>query len=505
MHTTLMYPSPPGETVPSMAARYRIAMHAGTRGPGGFYGRSSRPASSLLPTHLEDVARLSPQCSRVSPTSLIQSHTGMPFFWPFIDTERAARARVAAVEGGSLHFTLGITSHRSLEPEGLRMCPCCVKADITEYGFPYWHREHQFRFVLVCPFHDIPLHEANFSVRSLFCSPQFPALTESIKTHVLPLPADPTGAIRALARDTSRLLQLPPQHVGMDRIYALIYRLLGARELHRIDGSVKVTRLSRQMVEYLGQDLLAALRCEPTGPVHQNWIAQICRKPRTLIAPHKVILMSHFLGMDILNFLNVAATTAPRPPRPPGRPHSSRIKSPERLARLLPGKRSRWLELQSQPRTPERLNLYCWLWRNSREWLRCHPGPKFVHSTPRRAWRQIDAQVRKTIRRGARDLRRSWPPVRASRHRLASLTPYAHYLLSNDIHRFPRSILALRALEETAVEYSCRRIRASAKNHPQIREKPWRLISVAGIGQGQARAPEVKRLIARMTLRGRRT
>ncbi len=500
MHAILAHPSPPGETVHGMAARYRVAMRSGRRGPGGFFGHGAHPAASLLPTRLSSALAHIPKCLRVDPTSFIRDHTALPFFTPFIEPDRAARAIAAACDDGSLHLILGTAPNGPLEAQRLRLCPRCVDADIRKYGFAFWHREHQFAFVLMCHRHGAPLRQTDTSVRQLFCSPSFYRVAGLDKTHPIILPADPAGVIRLLARDVASLLEKPMPAIGMARIHARLHALLSERGCIRLDGSVKITRLSADLTRHFGQALLNTMGCALTGSIHSNWIAQIVRRPRGLPSPLKIMLLARFLGISVRNLLLRAASTMPRHPRTNARPHPFRIRSMDRLAELLPAKRREWLALRGGSNTAEKRRVYGWLWRNAREWLLRHRGLRTPHVALRRSWPSIDAGLARIIRQASTRIRRYWPPVRASRHRLASSTRHAHYLLARDGRRLPLSLAALGAHEESAVAYSCRRVRTIARIRPSLRcGKPWRILVAAGIGRGQARRPEVRRVLATLT------
>ena len=83
-------------------------------------------------------------------------HTLLPYYTRFFSAEKKRQVWHALCSGhGS-----GITSVRTQMPdgaEGLKYCPVCYHSDTTQYGEPYWHREHQIPLLPLCPTHKVPL------------------------------------------------------------------------------------------------------------------------------------------------------------------------------------------------------------------------------------------------------------------------------------------------------------------------------------------------------------
>ncbi len=493
MLAPLIYPAPPRETVPSMAARYRASLRAGTVGAGDFFGGPSNTASSLLPTGLGRLFDRLPESILGSRGSFIKDHTAVRFFLPFLDSRRAALAQTALWTGGNLHLLLGLVPHGTFEAERPRTCPHCLREDVIRYGFAYWHLEHQFRFLAHCTVHQVLLREALISRRPSICSANYPLLTAQTETQRIMVPPDPAGALTELATDTAWLMDRPLITVGLDLIHAALYGTMRQRGFVRLDGSVKIRRLTASLVEYFGNEFLKWAGCLPTGAVHANWIAQISRRPRCLTSPIKVLLVAHYFGLNAKALLKSAGAVSPREVRVPARSHRFKVRSSDRLRDLLPKKRAQWLILRERPMTALKMRIYSWLWRNDREWVHCNRCTIARKSTCRRAWGSIDRRLARKIMATGKELRRLWPPVRASRHRLASLTKHAHYLLRGDMRRLPKSVHALKCSQELVVDYACRRIRMVAKQYPGVRRrKPWRLLVAAGIGGTQRGDPRIR-------------
>ena len=87
---------------------------------------------------------------------VLANHTLLPYYTRFFTADKKRQVWEALRAGrGS-----GITSVRTQMPdgtEGLKYCPVCYHSDTTQYGEPYWHREHQIPLLPLCPTHKVPL------------------------------------------------------------------------------------------------------------------------------------------------------------------------------------------------------------------------------------------------------------------------------------------------------------------------------------------------------------
>ena len=96
----------------------------------------------------------------------IERHTILPLFQAFAENINIGEkwmlmADTAGKRGG---WDVAPRISTPMCPEGLRFCTECCAQDVREVGVPYWHREHQPRFVTRCWRHDIRLKEIRRSV-----------------------------------------------------------------------------------------------------------------------------------------------------------------------------------------------------------------------------------------------------------------------------------------------------------------------------------------------------
>lgn len=93
---------------------------------------------------------------------LARQKTSLAFYAPFLGAQ-VVRAAVNAMSGLSvahLKFRLGLLTSRFRANHPLKACVHCMNADLDVHGWVYWHQEHQFPGVWVCPVHQTPLSTA---------------------------------------------------------------------------------------------------------------------------------------------------------------------------------------------------------------------------------------------------------------------------------------------------------------------------------------------------------
>ena len=97
-----------------------------------------------------------------SASTLASLATLMGFYAPFVD-ERLFDEAIAAMRGPSvahLKFRLGLLTSRFRANHPLKACRACPEQDRHEHGWAYWHLDHQYPGVWVCPMHEAPLWES---------------------------------------------------------------------------------------------------------------------------------------------------------------------------------------------------------------------------------------------------------------------------------------------------------------------------------------------------------
>lgn len=153
------FPTPlPGEWWYSVLCRYHVrsghSKYATTINE--LYGGRPMVHSRLIPGGDCAAILSSLPPGVLSIDDVLANHTLLPYYTRFFAADKKLQVWEALRAGkGS-----GITSVRTQMPdgtEGLKYCPVCYHSDTTQYGEPYWHREHQIPLLPLCPTHKVPL------------------------------------------------------------------------------------------------------------------------------------------------------------------------------------------------------------------------------------------------------------------------------------------------------------------------------------------------------------
>lgn len=124
--------------------------------------------------------------------AIIRQRTLLRYYLPFL-SETDASHHVSAMSGPSvahLKFGLGLLTSRFRANHPLKACVECMASDKSEYGWAYWHLEHQYPGNWICARHQRWLREcrmkSNGSGRFQWCLPELewlepePALPEDV-------------------------------------------------------------------------------------------------------------------------------------------------------------------------------------------------------------------------------------------------------------------------------------------------------------------------------------
>lgn len=150
----------PDETLFSLVSRYhhlsgnRLASHTCRE----LFGHGQQGTQHDFPTRLTHF--VSATGNVLGDTrAIIQRHTILPFYLHFVAPEMAATALRTLEDGslGGLKFRLGLITSRFRANHPLKACPECMQHDHDSHGTPYWHRDHQYPGVWICPTHSAPL------------------------------------------------------------------------------------------------------------------------------------------------------------------------------------------------------------------------------------------------------------------------------------------------------------------------------------------------------------
>jgi hypothetical protein len=495
----------PGETVYSLIARHGdFGPHTSIRNLSTeLFGKSSLSVATDLPRNLRSLASRLPANLGCSEDQLISNHSLFPLFAPFLTADCRAATVTAMLGDGHPHFVMGLAPTRLVSARSLRFCPICMQADIERTGCQIWKCQPQAPGVLWCGVHDLPLVRSTVSPYFLNSSPSLQPARNSVSGQEEYIADKDVGIVQRLAGDVSWLLAENCSYPGPQRLFSFYHARLTSAGYARPDGSIKVGRLCDDLVNFYGQSLLFKLGTALKPAQADNWLMRLARRPRGHQAPLRHLLLIQFLGITVESAIQ-EATCASDPNRRFVRPHQNRIRNTKRVQRLKGSKRTQWLAVISTncEGSPRRRHdsLYCWLWRNDREWLRAHQERRPSLRSSRISWCRWDTILSARISKTASRLRQGRSPfIRLSRNRLISCSGKPSWLSSSNPN-LPGTSALLASLSETSEAFACRRIRTIAGENLLPSWPPWKLRTFAGVSANLANHGPVSDLLSKLAV-----
>jgi hypothetical protein len=238
---------------------------------------------------------------------LINDHTLLPFYAPFLSPERYTTLREQMISGNgkAVQRRAGILNIRIPQPLYLRYCPMCVEHDREEFGACYWHRLHQVPGVVVCPTHAIFLENSTVHAQSTFSRQEFISAERVISTPVSrQAESSPLYTFcRDIALDAAYLLNNPTSSLGLEFLQKQYFAMLAQNSFLTLAGLVRKADLIKAFVDYYPAELLRQLNCE----VHyarnrQTWLTSLPHRSKHTLHPLHHLLAIRFFGSTIQEF-----------------------------------------------------------------------------------------------------------------------------------------------------------------------------------------------------------
>jgi hypothetical protein len=276
-----------------------------------------------LPSHLDQLVKSMPNSSCYSVQKLIERHTMLPYYAPFLNsiTVERLRRQLKSSHGSSIHTRSGITASSVRPFQWLRYCPMCANEDRWLFGETYWHRIHQVPGVEVCHKHNLFLVDSavrihNAQSRHVFFSAEGNA--ESTPLRLLGKSDSVHHVLLMLSRNAAWLLQRPTRKSDLPSMRARYVRSLADRGLATYSGRVHAKALLEEFSEQYPQSLLSQLKSVSnefaTGsPI---WLLDLVRPTKRAKHPLQHLLLMSFLGQTTQEFFSNSIETHPFPHSP---------------------------------------------------------------------------------------------------------------------------------------------------------------------------------------------
>jgi hypothetical protein len=253
---------------------------------------------SGLPTHIKEIVKnLSLD---ITDKAVIEFHSHLPFYQPFITENKYISIQNSMLYHGATKSRLGLLRNHVGANEVLRYCEVCMKEEIQNYGFPYWHRECAFPWVYFCPFHNLPLNEVDFNRLNyrerVLVLPGVGDLTEHR------LSDEVSEKLIRLSKQTVEIIESKHQSIFTDATY---HNLLTGMELATSGGHIKQSSITKIVREWLSplRYLRPFDRLFETLIVERCWASAIAGDEKGFHHPIKHLILLNALNLEFADLL----------------------------------------------------------------------------------------------------------------------------------------------------------------------------------------------------------
>ena len=307
------FPTPyPDELFYSLCARYSDRMGYSTKIAvrRDLFNTEKLLGSILLAQRIRQFIGNLPAGYVYSVERVIDRHTLLPFFAPFLPQDRVKRLRADMAEGNGYVTPLeaGIRSRKIHLPEHLMYCPQCVIEDRTHFGDAYWHRLHQIPGVEVCPEHQCWLEMSRVAVSN---SGNWGAYTSAerdgpdLPPRVLDSSNVSHQVLLAIARDFQWLGAQTGLVIDTEALRQRYLTALAWRGLASLRRSISEPLLEQAISSQYSPELLQLLQCTLNDKSRRsNWMNQLLYKTKGYHPPVYHLLFINFLGFTLPEFLD---------------------------------------------------------------------------------------------------------------------------------------------------------------------------------------------------------
>jgi Tn7-like transposition protein D/TniQ len=320
-------PTPnPDELLYSLCARYaaRVKYPSKKSVLLDLFGTLNVVACAGLPCRLGLLREALPPMSNFTVKRLIDEHTLLPYFAPFLPTRREARLRrdMEGSGGPSVYKRSGVMAGRVPLPEWFGFCPTCKAedegrcgetfnaGDEERPGETYWRRLHQLPGVLVCPTHEVFLEQSYARIKYARNQTDFFTAAQStpqLQARVLDRADRGHKTLLELACGSSWLLSAGLPATSLTGLRNRYLRLMIARGLASYSGCIHADELLRRFRGHYPAGLLKALHCELGGSDVRkaNWLLRLVRDPKHVQQPLHHLLLINFLDSTAKEFFSL--------------------------------------------------------------------------------------------------------------------------------------------------------------------------------------------------------
>lgn len=236
--------------------------------------------------------------------------TLLQFYAPFLSTEVAQIAieTMASPSIANLKSLLGLVGAPFGASHPLRSCPECMAEDLSQFGWTYWHRSHQYPGVWACPKHgrillfaNVRLHDAG---RSNWFLPSSAPLIQQF--------SEGEATSKPLQRFAQNVCALIDRSWQVGELNPTLLRYAFCRQLTRIGMRTPSgqLRLQTAATDYLAScrplTIMPGLRGVPTSDQEaEQQLRRLFKSPKMRLHPLRWLLIVEWLFESADDFLVV--------------------------------------------------------------------------------------------------------------------------------------------------------------------------------------------------------
>lgn len=299
----------PGEVLYSAFARYSDRMNYDSRVlvTRGLHNGKKFRAIIDLPGHLNDFLESLPPAHLYTAEELIDNHTLLPYYTPFLPAERVGRLRreMISSEKPYMNVSIGKTASNTRFATTLKLCLQCAEEDRISFGESYWHRIYQAPGVEICPTHKTLLWQTAPLARDRHNYFKFISAEKALRDKTLV--AIDVGNIDhqilvELARNVEWILNQKALSESFASLRNRYLNILIQSDLALYTGTVRLRKLENRFKEFYPQNLLKLLNCPLDEYKNETWLARLFRNKGRVQHPLHHLLLMQFLGYTAQEF-----------------------------------------------------------------------------------------------------------------------------------------------------------------------------------------------------------
>jgi hypothetical protein len=255
-------------------------------------------------------SHLSCFCSNVggkyNVNSLIKEHTILPYYLPFLPAQRQIQViDMIGNDAKGLFAALGITAGGLLSKNQIKYCLNCAIQDISKYGEPYFHREHQLQGVLLCPHDGFLLKEYPIEDSRIAFTRMKQDLTAQCNCNSYE--GEFAEILLAVSKAAYDLINLNSDfsNISCKGVLTRYKSLLNEQGFFlSVRGSVRQGNLHDAFQNRYTQRFLNQIDCSIDKYNEYCWLKTITRNSARSVHPLRNILLMLFLSGDVTSFFD---------------------------------------------------------------------------------------------------------------------------------------------------------------------------------------------------------